>query len=178
MDPWQPVLWVELRHSIWLCAQIGYISTSTCGREILDETQNILSKLTISPPHHISFMSVVGSLIFCDSCGNLLDRTTGDTIECENCNATYPAAKYKKLEIITRSAPGAFPSVLKQKRSVVQVTAPPEQENDGRATIQEKCPQCGNDTMTFFTLQLRSADEGSTVFYECPRCAHKHSTNN
>lgn len=123
-------------------------------------------------------MSVVGSLIFCDTCGNLLDPASSNAIVCANCSESYAAANYKNLEVVTRSAPGAFPSVLKQKRSVVQVTAPNEQENEGRATIQEKCPKCGNDTMTFFTLQLRSADEGSTVFYECPRCAHKHSTNN
>jgi DNA-directed RNA polymerase I subunit RPA12 len=49
---------------------------------------------------------------------------------------------------------------------------------EGRATIEEKCVKCGNETMTFFTLQLRSADEGSTVFYECPKCAYRFSTNN
>ena len=28
--------------------------------------------------------------------------------------------------------------------------------------IQESCPKCGNSEMRFTTLQLRSADEGST----------------
>jgi len=47
-----------------------------------------------------------------------------------------------------------------------------------QATIKEKCPNCGNDEMNFHTLQLRSADEGSTVFYDCPKCGYKFSQNN
>lgn len=47
-----------------------------------------------------------------------------------------------------------------------------------RATVDEPCPKCGNPEMEFYTLQLRSADEGQTVFYECPKCGHKYSTNN
>jgi DNA-directed RNA polymerase I subunit RPA12 len=27
-------------------------------------------------------------------------------------------------------------------------------------------------------MQLRSVDEGSTVFYECVKCSHKFSQNN
>ena len=41
----------------------------------------------------------------------------------------------------------------------------------------EKCPQCGNPEMEYFTMQLQSADEGQTVFYECPKCGHTFSTN-
>ena len=46
------------------------------------------------------------------------------------------------------------------------------------ALIEEICPKCGNPEMYFYTMQLRSADEGSTVFYECPSCDHKFSANN
>lgn len=33
-----------------------------------------------------------------------------------------------------------------------------------------QCDKCGNEEMYFWTLQLRSADEGSTVYYECVKC--------
>ncbi|ORY76966.1 DNA-directed RNA polymerase I subunit RPA12 [Protomyces lactucae-debilis] len=134
-------------------------------------------------------MSVVGSLIFCTGCGTLLDPPTSTALTCTGCGASFPSAQFKSLSVTTRSAPGAFPSVLKQKRSVVHVPVPSTDDpeglgeqhggnTEGRATIEEKCVKCGNEQMTFFTLQLRSADEGSTVFYECPRCAYRFSTNN
>ncbi|GBG77402.1 hypothetical protein CBR_g23850 [Chara braunii] len=47
-----------------------------------------------------------------------------------------------------------------------------------RATVDEECPKCGNPEMEYYTLQLRSADEGQTVFYECPKCKFKFSHNN
>ncbi len=46
-----------------------------------------------------------------------------------------------------------------------------------RATVKEECPKCKNPTMEYYTMQLRSADEGQTVFYECPKCGHKFSVN-
>ena len=33
-----------------------------------------------------------------------------------------------------------------------------------------KCKSCGKDTVTFFEVQARSADEGASVFYSCTNC--------
>lgn len=38
-------------------------------------------------------------------------------------------------------------------------------------TVQEECPSCGNDTAYYRTMQLRSADEGQTIFYTCTNAA-------
>ena len=36
--------------------------------------------------------------------------------------------------------------------------------------VDEECPKCGHRRLAYYTLQLRSADEGQTVFYECVKC--------
>lgn len=41
------------------------------------------------------------------------------------------------------------------------------------AKIKMDCPQCGNKEMLYNTAQLRSADEGQTVFYTCDKCGYK-----
>ena len=43
--------------------------------------------------------------------------------------------------------------------------------------VERRCPKCGNDTMSYASLQLRSADEGQTIFYTCPKCQHKETEN-
>merc|ERR1711939_861467 len=119
---------------------------------------------------------------FCPTCGNLLDvPKDDDVITCAQCGHTEDAVQYENISITTRSHPDAFPSILKDRRSVVKSLADNKDLQDDmtkKQEIEEKCPDCGHPTMTFHTLQLRSADEGSTVFYECPNCGHKHSTNN
>lgn len=38
--------------------------------------------------------------------------------------------------------------------------------------IHETCPQCEHIGLRFHTMQLRSADEGQTVFFECVKCLY------
>ncbi|KAL6937664.1 DNA-directed RNA polymerase I core subunit rpa12 [Hanseniaspora vineae] len=126
-------------------------------------------------------MSVVGSLIFCLECGNLLDNpssTTKDHIECSQCEATYPKKNFANLKVKTSTAPDAFPSKLSAKKSVVKTSLKKGELDGSGAIIKEKCPKCGNDEMQYHTLQLRSADEGATVFYTCTKCGYKTRTNN
>ena len=73
--------------------------------------------------------------------------------------------------ITTESKPNAFPSALRSKRSAVQTLTAEDVQTD--AVIRQTCTECGRLEMRYYTLQLRSADEGSTVFYSC-ECGHKY----
>ena len=117
-------------------------------------------------------MAAIGSLVFCTDCGNLLDGATGNrkaTLICEVCGTRNKDTA--STSITTRSKPDAFPSLLRQKLSAVQHLTEEDVRKD--AVINEQCPQCGNKEMRYYTQQLRSADEGTTVFYTCEGCGYK-----
>lgn len=76
------------------------------------------------------------------------------------------------LSVVTASEDKPMPKWVKSATTMTEVTGP------ARATVEETCPKCGNLEMDYYTLQLRSADEGQTVFYECKKCGHKFSVNN
>ncbi|CDH55869.1 dna-directed rna polymerase i subunit a12 [Lichtheimia corymbifera JMRC:FSU:9682] len=122
--------------------------------------------------------NVIGSLLFCPECGNLLDvpGADDDILLCNQCSYAYQTAGYEQTKVVTTSSEHAFQSALKAKRSLVQQSAQAGKKEE--ATIKEKCPQCGNDEMAYHTMQLRSADEGQTVFYNCKKCGYKYSVNN
>jgi len=139
---------------------------------------------TLSP----AYAAKIGSLLFCRACGSLLDLPNNDDVlTCAPCG-TSPDARstwrepnttvYDNLAIVPRSHPTAFPSILRQKRQRVSHTGDDGDVEMEQATIKEKCPGCGNEEMNYHTLQLRSADEGTTVFYDCPKCGYKFSQNN
>ncbi|KAF3394806.1 DNA-directed RNA polymerase I subunit RPA12 [Talaromyces pinophilus] len=121
-------------------------------------------------------MSAIGSLIFCTDCGNLLRESTGSPdaiLECGACGA-----KNKDIPpqtIISESKPNAFPSALRAKRSALQTLTAADRTME--AVTQNTCAECGRKEMFFTTAQLRSADEGTTVFYRCV-CGYKETVNN
>ena len=59
------------------------------------------------------------------------------------------------------------------------LTGPWEKKEKEKAIVEEDCPAegCNSTRMYFNTAQLRSVDEGQTVFYECVECGHTYSVN-
>ncbi|KAK9510363.1 hypothetical protein O3M35_005164 [Rhynocoris fuscipes] len=104
---------------------------------------------------------------FCENCGSVLPllKDVGG-VECYSCKQIYPPEVFKGIEsqyVIH------FNTYVKQVDKV-------NEEAEG-PVVERKCPKCGNDKMSYATLQLRSADEGQTVFYTCTNCKHKETEN-
>ncbi|KAK8052141.1 hypothetical protein PG993_003526 [Apiospora rasikravindrae] len=120
-------------------------------------------------------MSAIGSLVFCTGCGNLLPASKGDEkniLTCEACGEQNKDTVFK--EIVTQTKPSDFPSLLRQKLSTVQ-TVERHKIRTEAATNTETCEKCGGNDITFAAVQLRSADEGSTIFYTCKKCGNKYA---
>lgn len=75
--------------------------------------------------------------------------------------------------VTTRTKPSDFPSALRQKLSIVQ-TVERHQVQTERIDANTECPKCGKIGIRYSEVQQRSADEGSTIIYNCDcgeRCA-------
>ncbi|EXF79564.1 transcription factor S-II [Colletotrichum fioriniae PJ7] len=143
-------------------------------------------------------MSAIGTLVFCTDCGNLLPASMGtekNTLTCDCCGAdnkgkliaagvlfinAVQELQTNKVDtdigaktITTQTKPSDFPSQLRQKlQSNVQTV---DRTNvNTEATIKETCPKCGAEEVRFTAVQLRSADEGSTIFFTC-ECGFKYA---
>ena len=101
--------------------------------------------------------------LFCKFCGTLVPITHTDVLTCPLCHQAFPSSAIEK--------------------SVMTVNVTKAQEDtkigkgSGRTIINERCPECGKEGLYFTTAQIRSADEGQTIFYECIHCHYKYSQN-
>ncbi|PTB46686.1 hypothetical protein M441DRAFT_126099, partial [Trichoderma asperellum CBS 433.97] len=90
-----------------------------------------------------------------------IDISPDSMIRCDCCGSMN---KNKFLAgIVNVSSTSNFPSVRQKRETTQQVQrlAPV----DTWPAVKETCPKCGAKEVRYTTLQLRSADEGTTLFY-------------
>eukprot|EP00899_Mesostigma_viride_P028003 jgi/Mesvir1/8388/Mv12633-RA.1 len=119
--------------------------------------------------------------MFCALCGTLLQLQSGkSTASCPLCNFQRDVSALASHEIVSRSGPTDFMRRFDIDPLIKPGAEAPEAgaKDRERATVDEPCPKCGYFQLEYYTLQLRSADEGQTVFYECSKCRYKFSQNN
>ncbi|KAI8816783.1 transcription factor S-II-domain-containing protein [Fimicolochytrium jonesii] len=116
------------------------------------------------------------SLVFCPDCGSLLDAPSGaeDHVTCGICGGVVVSEAFESVQVVTKSRPDAFPDrpTMRKKLEEEESGDRTSQHLRDGATIKEKCPKCDAPEMVFHTAQLRSADEGQTVFYSCVKCGY------
>lgn len=103
---------------------------------------------------------------FCPDCGSILPtlRISGNVI-CYNCKKNFLPEIFGSMATeytIHFNTYDAGKAKLKAEKDEVA---------DG-PVVERKCPKCGHDKMSYATLQLRSADEGQTVFFTCLKCKY------
>jgi len=100
---------------------------------------------------------------FCPFCNTLLDLPDiSGKIVCRRCGCTCSMHDLETKVNVTRMKK----SKVHQSNSFVAQHA--AKINDGSV----ECAKCGNKELYFKTAQLRCADEGQTVFYECTMCGY------
>ena len=98
---------------------------------------------------------------FCGNCGSILPQVSvfSDKVVCYCCKDVSDMREGSVME---------YRIIFNQRQEFK------ESEKDKEAAegpvIERVCSKCGFDKMSYATLQLRSADEGQTVFFTCVRC--------
>ena len=110
---------------------------------------------------------------FCPGCGALLPPLppTG-ALRCLACRSQVPLEQFADVETSYTIVFNKRENLEKKKKE----DSDEEDEADG-PIVERICPKCGHTKMSYAALQLRSADEGQTVFFTCLKCKFKESEN-
>jgi DNA-directed RNA polymerase I subunit RPA12 len=101
---------------------------------------------------------------FCPVCGAIIElETIGDAIVCQICKSQRSFEEFAGRVMRTEL------HIRKDKEWLQKYEGKQMRERRGKTKmiIREQCPKCGHPELKYYTVQTRSVDEGSTVFYEC-----------
>ncbi|OVA19599.1 zinc finger protein [Macleaya cordata] len=115
--------------------------------------------------------------LFCDICGTLLSLGSLTHAECHLCGFKRNIKEIAEKETCYTVTAEDIRRELRIEPFVILDGTTNDEGQVQRAVVNEACPKCRNPQLEYYTKQLRSADEGQTVFYECPKCRHKFAVN-
>ncbi|KAK8623755.1 hypothetical protein V6N13_065118 [Hibiscus sabdariffa] len=120
------------------------------------------------------FMAYSGAreFMFCNLCGTMLSLVSPKTAECPLCKTPTSAKGILGREI------GYTLTVEDIRRDLgISHTMEEMATKESAALIKQTCKSCGNTELEYTTRQMRSADEGQTVFLVCPKCKARDTEN-
>ncbi|XP_050524569.1 DNA-directed RNA polymerase I subunit RPA12 isoform X2 [Daktulosphaira vitifoliae] len=108
---------------------------------------------------------------FCSKCGSILPPLSMEEfLKCYSCKTVFGPEIYgdstSEYEIVLNSIEDIDAVVKVEDRNV-----------DDGPIAERRCNACGHNQMSYASAQLRSADEGQTVFYTCLKCKFTESEN-
>ncbi|XP_055453065.1 DNA-directed RNA polymerase I subunit RPA12 isoform X3 [Psammomys obesus] len=102
-------------------------------------------------------------LDFCPDCGSVLPLPGAqDAVICPRCGFSIDVRDFEGKVVKT--------SVVFHKLGTVIPMSVDEGPESQGPVVDRRCPRCGHEGMAYHTRQMRSADEGQTVFYTCINC--------
>ncbi|XP_041868280.1 DNA-directed RNA polymerase I subunit RPA12 [Melanotaenia boesemani] len=104
---------------------------------------------------------------FCSECGNVLPLPgNSDTVRCPRCSFSIPVTEFSGQEIKSE--------VVFNPMELSSVALKDEEGSELKgALIDRRCSRCNKEGMIYHTRQMRSADEGQTVFFTCIHCRYQ-----
>ncbi|EPS67751.1 hypothetical protein M569_07023 [Genlisea aurea] len=113
--------------------------------------------------------------MFCDICGTMMSFNSLDYAQCPVCKIrkSFKDISKKNLEICYSITPES----LRRELGVSSLDDVEEERELKQMDYNAKCKGCQHLGMAYVARQIRSADEGQTIFYTCPVCAHRQTEN-
>ncbi|MFS8019917.1 putative DNA-directed RNA polymerase transcription factor C2H2 family [Helianthus anomalus] len=109
--------------------------------------------------------------MFCEICGTILSFDSRLYVRCPLCKFKKKATDVAKMEIKYTVSEEQIRREL--GLSSIEVSG----ESSRSMDYNVRCPKCSNKGVYYHTQQTRSADEGQTMFYNCPNCGYNFTDN-
>ncbi|XP_006160372.1 DNA-directed RNA polymerase I subunit RPA12 [Tupaia chinensis] len=107
--------------------------------------------------------SFLSDLDFCPDCGSVLPLPGAqDAVSCTRCGLSIHVRDFEEKVVRT--------SVVFHKLGTARPLSAEEGPEFQGPVLDRRCSRCGHEGMAYHTRQMRSADEGQTVFYTCTNC--------